>query len=268
MQVLPLRHLRTLVLRQNAIESLVDLSAFPVLEELELYGNQIQTLGEGLLRSTSLRKLDLSFNGVREIALIDCPNLVELYLVRNKIKVIQNLHLLTNLQTLELGDNRLRRVENLHALGKLKNLYLGKNKIGAIENLEPVGATLEIVSFQSNRITRLTALDSCRSLRELYVSSNGLTEFDYGVLHACAHSLGVLDLASNRLGGVFTIDGFQELEDLWLNHNQIEDISVGEGMTKLTTIYLEGNPVASRDDYKAHMLRIAPHLTQLDALSI
>jgi Leucine-rich repeat (LRR) protein len=82
------------VLRENAITQLMDLSTFPVLEELELYGNQITSV-EGLGTSLSLRKLDLSFNSIREISTLSCPNLKELFFVRNKIKRIKGLDSLT-----------------------------------------------------------------------------------------------------------------------------------------------------------------------------
>ena len=51
---------------------------------------------------------------------------------------------------LELGDNKIRKVENMETLTNLNELYLGKNKINKIENLEKL-KNLKILSIQANR---------------------------------------------------------------------------------------------------------------------
>jgi protein phosphatase 1 regulatory subunit 7 len=145
------------------------------------------------------------------------------------------------------------------ALNSSKKKHLFSNRL----------ANLEILSFQSNRLTVLENLYPCTHLRELYASSNGITQFDEGCLQSCKQHLAVLDLASNRLSGEFRISNFPALEDLWLNHNEITTMIVdSHTMPLLSTIYLERNPIATLDNYKASMVSMVPSLTQLDALAI
>jgi Leucine-rich repeat (LRR) protein len=82
------------------------------LEELDCYENAIEDIGENAFEGFhKLRMIDLSFNGIRVVpkAFNKIGNsLVHLYLVNNKIKVIENLNDLPKLKMLELGSNRLR----------------------------------------------------------------------------------------------------------------------------------------------------------------
>ena len=55
---------------------------------------------------------------------------------------------------LELGSNRIRKIENLEPLVNLEELYLGRNKITKLENLDSC-TKLRLISIQSNRIVKL-----------------------------------------------------------------------------------------------------------------
>ena len=48
---------------------------------------------------------------------------------------------------LELGDNKIRVVENLESLSELEELYLGKNKVVKMEGMEEL-QKLRILSIQ------------------------------------------------------------------------------------------------------------------------
>jgi hypothetical protein len=61
-----------------------------------------------------------------------------------------------------------------------------------------------------------------------------------------------------------------QLEDLWLNDNQIASLDgLEEALISqrhsLTTIYMENNPAAKAADYKTRMLQLLPNLSQLDS---
>jgi Leucine-rich repeat (LRR) protein len=80
----------------------------------------------------------------------------------------------------------------------------------------------------------------------------------------------VLDVSNNRISKVEHLQGLSQLQDLWLNDNQIPSLegiedALSDQRDSLTTIYLENNPAAAAADYKQRMLALFPHLVQLDA---
>jgi protein phosphatase 1 regulatory subunit 7 len=82
--------------------------------------------------------------------------------------------------------------------------------------------------------------------------------------------LQVLDVSNNRITRVEHLQGLTQLQDLWLNDNNIPSLegledALSDQRDSLTTIYLENNPAASAADYKQRMLAMFPHLIQLDA---
>jgi protein phosphatase 1 regulatory subunit 7 len=82
--------------------------------------------------------------------------------------------------------------------------------------------------------------------------------------------LQVLDVSNNRISKVEYLQGLTQLQDLWLNDNQIPSLEGVEDALldqkdSLTTIYLENNPAAAAPDYKQRILALFPGLIQLDA---
>jgi protein phosphatase 1 regulatory subunit 7 len=265
--------LRRLGLRQNCLKVLPPLTGMPELEELDCYINEIAEVdADAFAACRRLRKLDLSFNDLRDVGKLPVETLgglEELYLISNKIKVIRNLHAMPRLTLLELGDNRVRVLEGLDALPTLTSLWLGRNKIEVIERLHHLPC-LQILSLQSNRITRIEGLAHLTTLTELYLSHNGI-EVIQGI--DALTGLRVLDLSGNLIEAVEGVATLVNLAEFWANDNRIENLdAVGRELsaaTRLETAYLEGNPCAKGDDYMEHALRVLPPaLGQLDALPV
>lgn len=79
-----------------------------------------------------------------------------------------------------------------------------------------------------------------------------------------------MDVSNNRITKVEHLQGLTQLQDLWLNDNQIESLegveeALADQQGSLTTIYLDNNPAAAAADYKQRMLALFPRLIQLDA---
>lgn len=268
--------LQRLVLRQNSLTSVPDLSPFPLLEEVDFYINEISTIAPNAFDAcTALRKLDLSFNALRDLAQVPVAalgNLTELYLISNKIKAIGSaLHSMPRLTFLELGDNRIRVMEGLDKLPALTSLWLGRNKIAVIEGLDNL-PHLDILSLQSNRITEIPDMSNlAASLTELYLSHNGIEAMGSGL--SALRNLRLLDLSGNQIVVVEGVEELVALEEFWANDNKIESLEAVsealEGAAGLRTVYLEGNPCAKGEGYMQEALRLLPDsLSQLDALPV
>ncbi|KIO34598.1 hypothetical protein M407DRAFT_240458 [Tulasnella calospora MUT 4182] len=264
--------LKRLCLRQNFIQTLetADFGPLKSLEELDLYDNKIKHLGDALNGHDQLTSLDLSFNLLRHVpeAIAQLPALRTVYFVQNKITKISGLEFSgATLRSLELGGNRIRTIENLDALVNLEELWLGKNKITKLENLSGLHK-LRILSIQSNRIVKLEGLEDLTELEELYISHNGVERLE-GLDNNT--ELTTLDVGSNRIPKIENISHLKSLEEFWANDNKIPnlhdlDSQLGKIAT-LKTIYLEGNP-CQKDDmagYRRKVKLALPQVVQIDA---
>ncbi|KAF8400877.1 hypothetical protein HHK36_014180 [Tetracentron sinense] len=215
--------LQELVLRDNKLTKILDVSIFKSLVVFDVSFNEIPSL-----------------NGLSKVS----NTLKELYVSKNEVTKMEELEHLYQLQILELGSNRLRVMENLHNLTNLQELWLGRNRIRAVNLCEL--KCIKKISLQSNRLTSMIGFQDCVALEELYLSHNGIAKME-GL--STLVNLHVLDISSNKLISVDDIENLTRLEDLWLNDNQIESLegivaAVAGSREKLTTIYLEHNPCA------------------------
>ena len=284
-------------MRKNLIH---ELTAFPQhlaerLEELDLFDNKIKKVRDffdsamvpdpqtGVLSKqpaphafTSLTKLDLSYNQIRKIRGLESlgSTLKELYLVENKIKVIEGLDTLVNLELLELGGNRIREIgSGLANLASLQKLWLGKNKItkigDALHNLH----ALKLVSIQANRLLSIEADEfkegANPALQEVYLSENGVSKIENLPLH----SVHLLDLSFNPIESinesVINATNMPELEEFWLTDGKINDWAEVQKFSvfekTLRTIYIERNPIEQDKRYRDKVYMYLPFVTQIDS---
>lgn len=277
LNLLRFRQLKSLCLRQNLIESISELEVLPAetMEELDFYDNRIKHISSNLNTLVNLKNLDLSFNNIKHIKNIDkLVNLENLYFVQNKISSIENLSTLRKLKNLELGGNRITEIgaESLKGLDNLEEIWLGKNAIPRLVNLHYL-KSLRVLSIQGNRLKKLEGLEELENLEELYVSNNFISKIE-GLEHN--KRLTVLDVTSNKITKIENVGHLSELTDLWASFNQIDQSfeSLGEelkNLTKFETIYLEGNPIQTKNQtsYRRKlMLNLGPSLQKIDATFI
>lgn len=96
-----------------------------------------------------------------------------------KVRYIENLQGLTNLEVLDLSNNLIERIDGLKTLKKLKHLTLANNFIRTITNLEDL-VRLETVDLQQNQISEIPVWLSKRltSLKSLNLANNQISSFD------------------------------------------------------------------------------------------
>ncbi|KAL9154247.1 hypothetical protein ABFS82_10G103000 [Erythranthe guttata] len=266
-----LSNLKKLSLRQNLFndDGVLPLSAWhsiSSLQELVLRDNQLKTIPDVSIFKMLL-VFDVSFNEISSLdGLSKVSNaLKELYVSKNEVTKMEEIEHFHELQILELGSNKLRVMENLQNLSLLQELWLGRNRIRAINLCGLKG--IKKLSLQSNRLTSMAGLEECVALEELYLSHNGIAKME-GL--STLINLRVLDVSSNKLTEVNDIENLAKLEDLWLNDNQITSLdNIAEAVVgskdNLTTIYLERNPCASSPTYISALRQIFPNVQQVDS---
>ncbi|KAI7728179.1 hypothetical protein M8C21_001952 [Ambrosia artemisiifolia] len=266
-----LPNLKKLSLRQNlfndsGVEPISHWNTISDLEELVLRDNQLKNIPDVSIFK-KLLVFDVSFNEISSMSGLSkaSSTLKELYVSKNEVTKIEEIEHFHELQILELGSNRLRVMENMQNLTNLQELWLGRNRIKSI-NLCGLKC-IKKLSLQSNRLISMKGLEECTSLEELYLSHNGIAKME-GL--STLVNLRVLDVSSNKLAAIEDIEKLTCLEDLWFNDNQLASLdgiseAVSGSREKLTTIYLEHNPCAKLSDYVTTLRQIFPNIEQIDS---
>ena len=108
----------------------------------------------------------------------DLTKIVYLNLFNNKIKKIENLDGLVNLQTLILSFNEIEEIEGISKNTSLIKLDLNHNFIRFIRNLESLG-TLTHLDLRHNWIADISCLDKieqhCKALTDLSLKCNPMS---------------------------------------------------------------------------------------------
>eukprot|EP00892_Ulva_mutabilis_P001629 jgi/Ulvmu1/11467/UM077_0010.1 len=276
-RILELTGVQYLCFRQNLIRdaSSLDKAAFKAtLEELHLNDNQISEVPV-IHALTALTKLELSYNHeIRTLMPLEqwqCTQLQELYCCENKVTSISGICQLTALSILELGSNRIKVVESLGPLVQLQQLWLGRNRIADVGRGLDTLTNLRQLSLQANRLESIGGLEALTALEELYLSQNGI--HCISGLESLA-LLKVIDLAYNPITKVEGLAAQTLLTDLWLNDTQVADLDHLESALQacrdtLEVVYLANSPAAqSTQAYLLFMKALLPKLEYLDSTPI
>jgi Leucine-rich repeat (LRR) protein len=200
----------TLTLNINPIE-IASLS----FHELDIPDNGLKQCIE---KHTSTQ--DLSFAG--EMKSLNCKSY--------KIRKLEGIEYLTNLQELNLVDNIIVDIDELSELKKLHTLNLNGNQIYDLRPLS-VLSSLILLSLNNNKIEDVTPLSKINNLYSLSLNHNKLT--DIRPLSAM-HSLIELSLANNPLQQLHSLNKLVQLKTLDVSYTQLATLGPLTRMRRLT----------------------------------
>ncbi|KAL4557898.1 hypothetical protein LXL04_036092 [Taraxacum kok-saghyz] len=171
-------------------------------EELLLTDNQLQKIPDVSIFK-ALLVFDVSFNEISSmVGLSKASSTLEgLMICKTQVTKIEEIQHLYELRAIEFSSNKIRVMENLHNLTNLQELYLGRNRIKAI-NLCSLKC-IKKLSLHSNRLTSMKGLEECRALERLYLAHNGITKME-GL--STLANLQYLDVSSNKLAAIEDIE--------------------------------------------------------------
>ena len=125
---------------------------------------------EGLQSLTSLRRLWLSENKISKLEGFDhSPQLEKLVLYNNCITRIENLQGLTSLRELDLSQNKIECIENIDCLHRLETLNLAMNQIDKVGTRLRNMRSLVQLNLSGNRISDVDEIKHIRELTGLKV---------------------------------------------------------------------------------------------------
>ena len=201
------------------------------LETLDMHGNLLRALPQGLAALERLTSLNVSKNGLDNHSLSvisEIKTLRELRVAGNDIKdgINSDLFSLKNLELLDISNNR---ITNL-----------------AIEITELLA--LRILLISGNRLSSLPmeAIASM-SLRELEVSRNCLKGHLFPSGPYGSSTLKRVDVSYNALTSICETDtvSLPAIETLNISENRIKDLPDLSGWTSLITLTADGNQIAA-----------------------
>ncbi|XP_041968142.1 protein artichoke [Aricia agestis] len=241
----------------NPIFSTTEFHNLPALEELDLSGNNIRGIEEGLLIGCDVLKilrLDRNnMNFVPSSSLNGPQSLKVISLRENRIGLIRQATFVSQktLEEIDLHGNMISAIEGgaFVSLGDLQSLDLGRNRLSKFNSDVFQGIeNLEKLDLSQNFITDFptVALKSFSSLKHLNLSSNMITNIDHSHLNSLT-AMEVLDLSRNNLVKLSpgTFVGLTELRYLDVGVNSLRTVEddAFDGLTSLQTLLLRDNNI-------------------------
>ena len=174
---------------------------------------------------------------------------------------IQGLNKLANLESLDLCDNQIADIGELSSLTKLKTLRLNSNKITDISALSNL-INLKTLYLNNNQIVEVLPLAECNQLTYLNLKRNATIRTENYTEEEKQQLLeerkGTIALDINKLS---LFKGYTSLD---LSYQNLTDLSLLEGQTDLTKLYLGNNNITLEDEKSQNILKEMKKLTILD----
>ncbi|KHJ49490.1 leucine Rich repeat-containing domain protein [Trichuris suis] len=292
-----------LLLANNALKELPDVSSLAALQILNINGNQLEDIKEDAFANnptlrvlkarsnrictlssnslydvkSSLEMLDLSKNCLTQVPapnLRGSQNLAIVDLSENAIESLPNLQFMNmpELRDLRLGNNEIEEVLPLAFMNvpKLESLNLTKNKLATLETSRfMLFENLQLLDLSSNKLTKLpaSAFKELAVLKELHLNDNLIS-----IVETMAISnnpqLRLINLANNSIRELYfnAFDQLDGLETLFLGGNKIATIEKDmlAGMPNLKQLSLRANELTK---IETSAFDNVPLLTTLDLAS-
>ena len=204
-----------------------------VFTDTDCTGLDLQTIPDRATLRGYTKFLRLDRNLITRVSRIDLPQLQELYISNNKVKMIDPLALfdLSKLEILDLSHNDLqlwpsRAFQPLSLIRKVNVAYNRIIHLGAFTFEENLSTKLQFLNFSHNEIESIDnqAFSDLNSVEHLDLSFNRLTTISPDMFRTMK-SLKYLNLGHNAI----RTTAYQKwpmivspmLQELWLDHNSM-----------------------------------------------
>lgn len=202
-----------------------------------------------------------------------------IHLEAKKIELITNLQEFTAVQNIYLQENYIYTLVNdpFAGLKKLTQLSLYDNRIDQIEGFRDL-VSLKKLYLEKNQISKLSGLENCRKLEELWLGNQELTpgavfEFDEYSLAAISGSLKTLDIPNSNVTEIKPLYYLEGLEYLNLKDNNIKEFEqevcpILQTMNGLRVLNLKNNPVTGITKYRDQVVLLSRSIVELDGKDV
>ena len=246
----PVTTLNRLTVRESGIGDMSTISELTTVEDLYLYASNISKV-VGLEKMKNLKKLMIANNPIGDISgIVKCTSIESLKVYDCGLTSLNGIEKLTNLKELDAKSNNITDMLPLAANTKLMSLNLKNNPnlkadrssftSAEIAKIDKIGEILTrggeinldvdklnifnnytVLDLSNQNLTTLDCLEGITTLKTLYLNNNKIS---------------LTDEKSRRILAANT-----ELTHINLRENCVKDVTALNGLTKLNSVYLEGN---------------------------
>ena len=230
-----------------------NIKEFENLQKLTIYSAQLENFDSlrELKSVETLNTLNLGVNKIKDIKFLkDFKNLTSLDLSRNLITDITPLKSLTKLRTLNLTTNNIKDITSLAENKELMYLHLkgnpqiegdrSKYSEEGIRALDEIGKILERNGNLSLDSNQLGLFNNYKNIDLSYQSLTNLEVLD-GFNQLVSLNLNSTKLTLEDKRSQEILSNMTNLDSLYLQSNQLTDISAINNLKNLKILYIEGN---------------------------
>lgn len=221
------KNIKYLNLNHNRLLYLYYVESWTQLEILKLANNSIRFIDQDISQCLSLTEIDLKHNKLEKIDGIgELFNLKKLNISHNNIKNIA-LNSLMSIEELNLSNNSINNLEDIDwsVMSHLTSLDLSNNNI---DNLDDIDWTqlnnLTNLKLDGNNLTHFpVAITQLPNLTSLSISNNNISTIpdEIGNLN----TISLLDISHNQITELpDEMRNMTSLEELYVNNNRIQEI--------------------------------------------
>ena len=236
------------------------LSSLSKLKTLNISNNNLKNeeIKKIIYSINSLQKINISNNNIEQLIFNKSKGLIELeldynklnylsfnsndksfeYLMylsvnENKLKAIDNINNLINLEYLSLSVNELKTI-NLSKLTKLKYLQLKSNILEKF-TINKSNQLLQYIDISFNNINSLTIMGECSSVKNLIADNNKLTGINFGennnninvnnnINNNKFKNIELFDISFNLINDIKFLIFFKSVQKLNISFNNIDNL--------------------------------------------
>jgi hypothetical protein len=170
-------------------------------------------------------------------------NLRDVQLWDNEISDATPLANLEKIEWLNLNFNRISDLTPFQNLTSLRGLFLAGSSNPYTDMTPITGLTqLEMLDVSDHNLGSLTFLEDFSNLTRLWTWENDLDAADMTVLNG--KDLNWLNIDSNNIDSLSFLSNFPNLEIIEARRLGISDISVLQGLSRLTTVSIDDNDIS------------------------
>ncbi|XP_062557497.1 chaoptin [Armigeres subalbatus] len=241
----------------NPIFSTTELQTLKNLKILDLSGNQLMALDEGIfVGCRKLQDIQLDGNKLSDIPATSFKDLPALRLISLRNNLIENVsaesfEFSNKLERIDLRYNRIHmlKANAFSSLPTMKELLLAGNLISVVDERAFMGAdSIQKLDLSDNLIAEFptAALGSIESLKVLNLSLNNIDKLESKHLQQ-SKNLQILDISRNVIAsvlpGTFREQTLLKYLDLSLNSLRTIEDDAFEGLDNLQTLILRDNNI-------------------------
>jgi internalin A len=216
--IVTFKNLRELNISRTKIDTLAGLEKFSALQKLQCAGNKLKSIAQ-VKSLKNLIEFDCAENEIEDISMIkELTDLKKLNFSLNiKVKNIEAIKDLINLEWLAMGKIDVRNLESLSGLVNLVHLDLFNTNI---DNLSPLRNIPKItyLNLSHNKMNSLDAIKNYKFITELYLASSSIKDLSQISNY---QFLRVLDISNTLISGLGPIHHLEDIKVLKAHFTRI-----------------------------------------------